>query len=132
MQAKAIACERPAEREAPLSRYALGDIVLILKAEGIVTSISRSTLCRWYKQDALKPWRYHNWLFRRDTRFLEKASVVLDLYHGNWAGEALGPDDYVLSADEKCGLQILSRAQSSVDCTGSPDPGADPQTCRAS
>ena len=57
---------------------------------------------------------YHNWLFRRDTRFLEKASVVLDLYHGNWAGEALGPDDYVLSADEKCGLQILSRC--TVQC----------------
>ena len=115
MQAKAIACERPAEREAPLSRYALGDIVLILKAEGIVTSSSRSTLCRWYKQDALKPWALSQLAFpARDTRFLEKASVVLDLYHGNWAGEALGPDDYVLSADEKCGLQILSRC--TVQC----------------
>ena len=80
-----------------------------MQQEKIVSSISRSTLCRWYKQDALKPWRYHNWLFRRDPEFLAKATVVLDLYHGFWAGEALGPDDYVISADEKCGLQILSR-----------------------
>lgn len=84
--------------------------MLIMKQEEIVSSISRSTLCRWYKQDALKPWRYHNWLFRRDPEFLSKATVVLDLYHGFWNGEALGADDYVISADEKCGLQILSRS----------------------
>jgi hypothetical protein len=109
VQAKAIACERPQERGEPLGRYSLGDIVLIMKREEIVSSISRSTLCRWYKQDALKPWRYRSWLFPRDPRFLAKATVVLDLYHGFWAGERLGPDDYLISADEKSGLQILSR-----------------------
>jgi hypothetical protein len=83
--------------------------VLIMKQEQIVSSISPSTLWRWYKQDALKPWRYHTWLFSRDPGFLTKATVVLNLYHRIWAGEALGPDDYVLSADEKCGLQILAR-----------------------
>lgn len=80
-----------------------------MQREKIVKSISPSTLCRWYKQDALKPWRYHNWLFPRDPHFLQKATVVLDLYHGFWQGQPLGPDDYVLSADEKCGLQVLSR-----------------------
>jgi hypothetical protein len=80
-----------------------------MKQEQIVSSISPSTLWRWYKQDALKPWRYHTWLFSRDPGFLTKATVVLNLYHRIWAGEALGPDDYVLSADEKCGLQILAR-----------------------
>lgn len=113
MQAKAIACERPQERGQPLSRYSLGDIVLIMQHEAIVSSISRSTLCRWYQQDALKPWRYHNWLFPRDPQFLGKASVVLDLYHGFWAGEPLGPDDYLISADEKSGLQILRRLHAS-------------------
>ncbi len=109
VQAKAIACERPADRNEPLSRYSLGDIALIMKKEQIVSSISQSTLCRWYKQDALKPWRYHNWLFPRDPQFLSKASVILNLYHGFWDGNPLGEDDYVLSADEKCGLQILRR-----------------------
>jgi len=108
-QAKAIACESPTERKEPLARYSLGDIVLIMKQEGIVSQISRSTLCRWYQEDALRPWRYRQWLFPRDPLFLEKASVVLDLYQGIWQGERLGTDDYVLSADEKSQLQILRR-----------------------
>jgi len=109
VQAKAIACERPHQREQPLARYSLADIVIIMKQEQIVKTISRSTLCRWYQQDALRPWRYHNWLFPRDPHFLSKAVVVLDLYHGIWQGEPLGPDDYVISADEKSGLQVLVR-----------------------
>jgi hypothetical protein len=109
VQAKAIACERPEQRDEPLGRYSLADIVIILKREEIVDSISRSTLCRWYQRDALRPWRYHNWLFPRDPQFLPKATVVLDLYHGFWQGEPLGPDDFVISADEKSGLQILAR-----------------------
>lgn len=90
-----------------------------MKQEKIVTAISCSTLCRWYQQDALKPWRYHSWLFPRDPQFLEKGSVVLDLYHRIWQGEALGPDDYVISADEKCGLQVLAR----LHPTRPPQPG---------
>ncbi len=109
MQAKAIACEPPAQREQPLSRYGLSDIVLILKDEGIVSSISRATLSRWFQRDALRPWRYRQWLFRRDPLFLERATVVLDLYQGFFEGQPLGPNDYVLSADEKAGLQVLSR-----------------------
>jgi len=80
-----------------------------MKQEGIVSQISRSTLCRWYQEDALRPWRYRQWLFPRDPLFLEKASAVLDLYQGIWQGERLGTDDYVLSADEKSQLQILRR-----------------------
>jgi hypothetical protein len=93
--------------------------VLLMKRECIVTSISRSTLCRWYQQDALRPWRYRYWLFPRDPRFLEKATVVLDLYHGFWQGEPLGPDDFILSADEKSQLQILARRHP----TQAPQPG---------
>lgn len=111
VQAKAIACERPQERGEPLGRYSLGDIVLILKRERIVPSISRSSLCRWYQQAALRPWRDHSWLFPRDPQFLEKATVILDLYHGVWQGEPLGPDNCVLCADENSQLQILCRRQ---------------------
>lgn len=93
--------------------------MLILKREAIVDSISPSTLCRWYRQDALKPWRYQQWLFPRDPNFLAKATVVLDLYHGIWQGEALSADDYLISADEKCGLQVLSRCHP----TRAPQPG---------
>lgn len=38
-----------------------------------------------------------------------KASRVLDRYQRVWDGEPLGDDDYVLSPDEKSGLQIWRR-----------------------
>jgi hypothetical protein len=37
--------------------------------------------------------------------FAEKASRVLDLYANMWEGIALGPDEFVTSADEKPSLQ---------------------------
>jgi hypothetical protein len=59
-------------------------------------------------QDALKPWRYRYWLFPRDPDFVQKACVVLDLYAGFWQGQRLGPNEYVLSVDEKT-IQVLKR-----------------------
>ncbi len=41
--------------------------------------------------------------------FAEKAARVLDLYERVFDGEALGADDYVISADEKSQLQALRR-----------------------
>lgn len=82
-------------------------------------SISRSTLSRWFRDDALKPWTHHTWLFPRDPNFREKAGRVLDLYHGEWEGEPLGEGDYVVCADEKSQLQILRRRHE----TASPRPG---------
>jgi hypothetical protein len=49
------------------------------------------------------------WIDARDPAFAEKAGRVLDLYAGVWAGEALGPKDYVLSADEKTSIQARAR-----------------------
>lgn len=50
------------------------------------------------------------WVTPRAPDFREKASRVLDLYHGRWRGKPLGPDDVVLCADEKTCLQVLRRA----------------------
>ena len=108
-QAQAIACEWPKQRDQPLSRYSLADIQGVLEQESIVERISRSTLCRWLKQAALKPWKYRSWLFPRDPDFESKAGRVLDLYQGQWEGSPLGEDDYVLNADEKSQLQVLRR-----------------------
>lgn len=108
-QIKAIACERPAQLNLPLSRFSLTDIRdWVLKAH-IVSEISVSTLWRLLHQDAIRPWYYRAWLFPRDPRFVEKAGSVLDLYQGVWDGNPLGPRDYVISADEKSGLQVLAR-----------------------
>ena len=108
-QVKAIACELPAARGEPLSRFSMADIRRVALWEGIVEAISASTIWRWLDADALRPWRHRPWIFPRDPAFAEKAGRVLDLYAGTWDGETLGPREYVLSADEKTSIQARRR-----------------------
>src|SRR5437764_11956990 len=58
----ALACERPAERDVPLSRYSLSE--LAAEAADVLGSAppSRSSIWRWLMQDALRPWRHHCWI----------------------------------------------------------------------
>jgi hypothetical protein len=60
-------------------------------------------------EDALKPWQHRSWIFIRDPDFGAKASRVLDLYARQWQGQPLGPDEYVLCADEKTSIQARCR-----------------------
>jgi len=77
-------------------------------ARGIVAQISGVTLWRWLSADALQPWRHRSWIFPRDPHFAEKAGRVLDLYARSWEGTALGPDEFVISADGKPSIQAVS------------------------
>jgi hypothetical protein len=52
---------------------------------------------------AARSWNPKYWIFPRDLFFADKAGRVLDLYAGVWEDEPLGPQDYILSADEKTG-----------------------------
>lgn len=58
------------------------------------------------------------WIFPRDLDFEAKAARVLDLYQGIWQGERLGPDEYMLSADEKTSIQARCRIHETVPATG--------------
>ncbi len=106
---KALACEPPEQRQVPLSRWSSADLADQAVQEGLVPAISSSTVRRWLHSAAIKPWRFRSWIFRRDPDFAAKASRVLDLYARVWDGVPLGPDDYVISADEKSQLQALRR-----------------------
>lgn len=106
---KALACEPPEQRHVPLSRWSSAELAAQAVSEGLVPAISSSTVRRWLHADAIKPWRYRSWIFPRDPDFAAKAARVLDLYARMWGGVALGPDDYVISADEKSQLQALRR-----------------------
>jgi transposase len=112
----ALACERPAERSVPLSRYSLSELTIEvadrLGPEQVAPS--RSAIWRLLMRDALRPWRYHNWIFPRDPRFLELAGPVLDLYACQWQGRPLWADEYVLSADEKTSIQVRRRRHPSL------------------
>jgi transposase len=111
----ALACERPAERDVPLSRYSLSELAAeaatILRTE---VGPSRSSIWRWLMHDALRPWRHQWWIFPRDPHFLELAGPLLDLYACRWHGQRVWADEYVLSADEKTSIQARRRLQPSL------------------
>jgi transposase len=113
-QVKAMACEPPARREVALSRWSSAELAAQAAAEGMVESVSASTVRRWLAEDAIKPWQYRSWIFPRDPDFAAKAGRVLDLYQRLWDGRPLADDEYVISADEKSQLQALSRCHAGL------------------
>jgi len=106
---KALACELPAASGTPLARWTCPELARHAAASGIVPAPSPSTVRRWLADDAIKPWQHRSWIFPRDPHFALKASRVLDLYQREWEGKPLAEDEYVLSADEKPGVQARMR-----------------------
>ncbi len=106
---KAIACELPATSGVSLSRWSGGEVAREAMARGLVAEISGTTVWRWLREDALRPFYHRSWIFPRAQDFAEKASRVLDLYEGRWEGESLGEEEYVISADEKTSIQARHR-----------------------
>jgi transposase-like protein len=108
-EVKAMACEMPAASGTPLARRTCPELARKAADGGIAPAPSPSTVRRWLADDALKPRQHRSWLFPRDPRFALKASRVLDLYQREWEGQPLGDGEYVLSADEKPGVQARMR-----------------------
>jgi transposase len=112
-EVKALACELPAKSDVPLAKSSYPDLATEAIQRGVAESVSASTVRRWLSADALKPWQHRSWICRRDPHFAIKAARVLELYARVWDGEPLGENDYVLSADEKPGVQARSRVHPS-------------------
>ena len=108
-EVKALACQLPAEHEVPLSVWSCPELAREAVTVGIVDTLSASTVRRWLTEDAIKPWQHRSWIFIRDPDFRVKASRVLDLYDRVWEGTPLGPDEYVISSDEKTSIQARCR-----------------------
>ena len=109
MAIKALACELPAASGRPLSRWQCPDLARAAVEQGIVASISGTTVWRWLSADAIKPWQHRSWIFPRDPDFAVKAGRVLDLYARRWQDKPLKPDEYVISTDEKTSIQARCR-----------------------
>ena len=116
---KALACELPNLRGLPLSRFSIAEIKREVLRQGVVAAIGETTLWRWLAEDAIRPWYHRSWIFPRDPAFQDKAGRVLDLYQGVWQGVPLGPDDCIISADEKTSIQARRR----IHATLPPAPG---------
>ena len=106
---KALACELPYHHGIPLSRFSMAELKREAIARGIVASVGETTIWRWLSEDAIKPWNHRSWVFPRDPEFEAKAGRILDLYEGAWEGCALGPDEWVICADEKTSIQARRR-----------------------
>lgn len=116
---KALACELPVRCGVPLSQWSRRELQREVLAQGLVATISGTTIWRWLSADAIRPWRVRSWLFPRDPAFAVKAARILDLYERRWEGVPLGPTEYVLSADEKTSIQARLRCHP----TQPPGPG---------
>jgi len=110
-EVKALACQLPAEHGVPLSVWSAPELAREAVTAGIVDAVSASSVRRplWLAQDAIKPWQHRSWIFIRDPDFRVKARRVLDLYARVWEGVPLGPDEYVISSDEKTSIQARCR-----------------------
>jgi transposase len=113
-QVKATACQMPAERGLPLSRFSLSEVQQEVQKALLITSISTATIWRILHEDAIRPWYHRAWIFPRDPQFIEKAGRVLDLYQQLWEGFPLESDTYIISADEKTQIQALGRSHPTV------------------
>jgi hypothetical protein len=114
----ALACERVAQTQLPLSRLSLGDLAHLASGE-LGKPVSRTTVRRILDEDAIKPWQYEHWIFPRAPDFFRKAAVVLDLYEGRFDDERLDPFDCIISADEKTSIQARQRCHDTLP----PGPG---------
>jgi len=119
VQVKALACELPTHRGAPLARWSVADVAAATRQSGVVATISDSTVWRWLHADAIRPWQHRCWIFPRDPDFAVKAGRILDLYAREWEGRPLRDDEFVLSADEKTSIQARVRCHA----TRPPQPG---------
>jgi len=121
-EVKALACELPANRDVPLAKWSCPDLAVEAARRGVVDPVSASTVRRWLAADTLKPWQHRSWISPRDPHFVVKAARVLDPVRTSLRRRALGGSDYVLSADEKPGVQARSRIHPSRP----PGPGRRP------
>jgi len=110
----ATACELPATRNLPFSRFSSADIAKEVVSSGVVDAISPASVRRILKDAVIRPWRYRSWIFPRDPDFAEKAGVVLDLYERIFGGRELEDDEFVVSTDEKTSIQVRCRCHPSL------------------
>ena len=103
-----LACVRPDDCGRSLSQWDSTELARKLIDDGIVSSISPSTVYRILLHHKLKPWRIHYWLnpkTPRDAEFYSRVQEVIDLYT-----RPLSKHEAVLSVDEKTSLQPRSRS----------------------
>lgn len=103
-----------------MSRLSSNLIAMVLLISGLVEQISSRTVSRWLAAERIRPWRFRSWITPKALPlFLERASVVLDLYERVAKG-LLGPKECVWSIDEKTSIQARERDTNEPPAPGEP------------
>jgi hypothetical protein len=106
----ALACQLPAESHVPLARWSGPELKREMEGRHLLSRpVSAASVLRILSEQPVKPWRHQTWIYPRDPRFEEKASVILGLYQGHYQGEPLRPGDRILSVDAKPSIQARAR-----------------------
>lgn len=114
----ALACTKPANDGKVWRRGSGEKLAQVAIEQGIVAAISPSTIRRWLREDAIKPWQYHAWQHSTDPQFVAKAAPVLDLYEQ--AHTLAEQGEAVWGIDEKTSIQARQR----VSATQTAAPGS--------
>jgi transposase len=106
-QIVALACSPPSTHGKVWQRWSGEKLAQVAVEQGLVTTISPSTIRGWLRQDNIKPWRYHSWQHSMDPQFVEKATPVLELYAQAQALHARR--ELTVCVDEKTSIQARQR-----------------------
>ena len=101
---KAVACEAVHHTALPLCRLSTVDLAAQAR-RALGKPISSSAVWCMRDADAITPWQYKDGIFPRAPHCVAKAGRVLDLSAGYWQGAPLGPQDPLISAEEKTRIQ---------------------------
>jgi len=107
----ALACEVKDGSDSPTSCQTWGDIAAESVNRGIVESISAGSVGRFLSEARIKPHLNRYWQnakHENPDQFYKEAEPVCDLYHR--AQDLFRLGIYVVSTDEKSGIQALERS----------------------
>ena len=104
-QVVAAACKSPSELGVERTVWSHEALAEAVSSQGLVRSISSSTVGRILQEAEIKPHRIRMWCHSTDPDYQEKMKAIVRLYVEPPAGEP------VLSIDEKSGMQVLSRSR---------------------
>jgi transposase len=112
-QVVAAACQSPSALGVARNVWSHKSLAAALTAQGLVRSISETSVGEILDEAEIKPHRVKMWCHSTDPAFQEKMRAIVRLYVRRPRGEP------VLCIDEKTGMQALSRARGLT----SPTPG---------
>ncbi len=111
VQIIAMACEVKDDSEEATSHWTWGDLVRESVNRGIVEDISVSSVGRFLSEAHIKPHRSRYWLNAQPEdpeQFEQEVKEICGLYHE--ASELFKQGVYLVSTDEKTGIQALERS----------------------